>query len=218
MFFLDGEASNGYLEIIDLAIRKSEIKPIIVVSINNLYDSSQPYYPFLRTKEMLYNHSIYENNSENKESMNRQYYNFSRFIRYELFEWINENYNISGDYREKILFGCSNGGSFAFDFSIKNSLLFGSVISQSPGWDQNNYGQISHNNSIPNIYLSAGSYEKGFYENTINIIKCKKNNIPYYFHTLKTGHNEILWKSSLILFLKKSLKNHLHLFFWNDFF
>ncbi|MGH4123448.1 MAG: alpha/beta hydrolase [Clostridium sp.] len=135
--------------------------------------------------------------------------NFSNFISQELMAWIYDNYNVTKEPQKTIIGGVSLGGLMASFIAIKNSNIFGNVLSQSGSyWYEERWltKEFEKTNKLPiNFYLNAGVLEDHPYDdepimmeainNMRDVLLSKGYNVKY--ENFYSGHDYLSWGETL---------------------
>ncbi|MEG0307204.1 MAG: alpha/beta hydrolase-fold protein [Clostridium sp.] len=134
---------------------------------------------------------------------------FSKFIATEIMPWVYENYNVTKNPQETIIGGVSLGGLAATHIGIKNSDVFGNVLSQSGSyWYESEVltREVENIDKLPiNFYLNAGVLEDHPYDtepimmevinNMRDVLLAKGYSVKY--ENFYSGHDYLGWGETL---------------------
>jgi enterochelin esterase-like enzyme len=112
--------------------------------------------------------------------------------------WAEEQWNVSRDPKDRILFGTSNGARFVFEMGLKHSDRFRSVLAFSvPGGGPIELPEAFKTQT--RSYLEAGTWERQFHEYTTRLAeKLKQAGVPVELRTRIGGHDEIIWREEFV--------------------
>ncbi len=122
-----------------------------------------------------------------------------RFARHEAFfcsevtAWAERQWNVSGLAKDRVIFGCSNGGRFAFEMAMRHPDQFGHVLAFSvPGG-----GVIALPEGLKtaaHFYLEAGTWEKQFLTYTTRLAdELRRAGVQTELQVRVGGHDEAIW-------------------------
>ncbi|MDU4890110.1 MAG: alpha/beta hydrolase-fold protein [Clostridium sp.] len=134
---------------------------------------------------------------------------FSEFLSTEVMPWVYENYNVTKNPHETVIGGVSLGGLAATYIALKNSNIFGNVLSQSGSyWYEEQWltKEYEKAEKLPiNFYLNAGVLEDRPYDsepimmevinNMRDVLLSKGYNVKY--ENFYSGHDYLSWGETL---------------------
>lgn len=125
-------------------------------------------------------------------------YRFSsheHFFLHEVAHWAEEHLGVSADRKQRILFGVSNGASFAVSMGIRNPKHFGKILAFSVGWEKAVTVPEWDSKAYPHFYLAVGTLDDGFFETTLRWAEIlKRQGFEYIFLERVSGHDALMWR------------------------
>lgn len=134
---------------------------------------------------------------------------FSRFIVGEILPWVQENYKVSKAPEDNIIGGVSLGGLTAVYIAIKNSTVFGKVLSQSGSFWFNSESltrEVEERKKLPiEFYLCAGILEDHPYDDEpimMEVINKMRDTLiskgyKVNYENYPSGHDYLGWGETL---------------------
>ncbi|MEO8623895.1 MAG: alpha/beta hydrolase-fold protein [bacterium] len=98
---------------------------------------------------------------------------------------------------QRVLFGFSNGATFAAAIALTHPDAFGAVIALSPGGGANSFAAIpQRDGGAPRLYTSGGLYEAGFRANAIALVDVFRSRGALTVRREPAGgHDEAVWQA-----------------------
>lgn len=200
IYFVDGDGMPYYASLVEKLIVEDKIQELILVGIINKKDDSNIDYRAFDHLEGFNsgNHKCEisgQNSVKNNDALLSRHENYIHFIKDELIDSLKLKYSFSEEYYDRAIYGSSNGGSFVAKLNGAHPEAFGHYIAFSIGWQSNLKTPNWDLETQPKSYLSAGRFEKGFYQTTLDWhTMLKKHNREVTLNINLSDHDSLMWE------------------------
>jgi enterochelin esterase-like enzyme len=128
------------------------------------------------------------------------------FFTQEVISWAEEQYPFPSSADSRVVFGFSNGGSFAATMGIRHPDLFGSVIACAIAGDR--YDLSSYPKLTNQFFLVTGTWDTRFHSNVQYLHKTlKKSKVKCKLAVRVAEHDGTMWQEEFIAAMKVITKN-----------
>jgi enterochelin esterase-like enzyme len=135
---------------------------------------------------------------------NARFAKHERFLCEELRAWAQREFGASSSRAERVVFGVSNGGRFAFEMGARHPDLFGHVYAFSVA-GKRKYEPFSKPANAPDFYLAAGTWEKAFHTITEELGKdLTQNGVRHIFSSRVASHDPAMWRDEFAKAVQRS--------------
>jgi enterochelin esterase-like enzyme len=175
----DGQYLLGYLKLLDPLIVRGELPPIVAIGMWSAEGQGGPY---TRSQEYL----------PGFKDGARRYAHFQRYFLDEVVPFAAVKLGASAVREERMLFGYSDGGSWALTTALNNPELFGTALALSIGWEPS--GEKLAVPGRPRLFFGIGSKETTFKTVTTDIVRrAQRSPGEVIFRTGEGGHEPKVW-------------------------
>ena len=128
------------------------------------------------------------------------------FLLKDVIPFVEQNFGVSSDPRDRIITGFSSGAAWAISLGLRHPDVFPTVIAQSLVWQGAEKGLSD--NTTTRFYLSAGTLEPKFYEETLRFAdRAKASGNEVQLEMTVSGHTVTIWPPLLVHALKWTFAN-----------
>lgn len=179
IYAADGQYLPGYLRLLDKLIAKGEVPPVVAIGMWSAEGRGGPY---TRSQEYL----------PGFKDGARRYAHFQHYFLDEVVPFAALKLGASAAREERMLFGYSDGGSWALTTAIKNPDQFGTALALSIGWEQS--GEKLSVTNRPRLFFGIGSKETTFKTVTNTIVRnAQRSPGEVIYRTGEGGHEPKVW-------------------------
>lgn len=179
IYAADGQYLPGYLRLLDKLIAKGEIPPVVAIGMWSAEGRGGPY---TRSQEYL----------PGFKDGARRYAHFQHYFLDEVIPFAAIKLGASAVREERMLFGYSDGGSWALTTAINSPDQFGTALALSIGWEQS--GEKLSVTNRPRLFFGIGSKETTFKTVTNTIVRnAQRSPGEVIFRTGEGGHEPKVW-------------------------
>jgi enterochelin esterase-like enzyme len=177
MYLADGQAVWDFSTRIEVLILAGDIPPMLLVGVHSGDYRAEEYLPSMRSVRFAQHEEF-----------------FTRELRL----WAEETLGASPEASQRMVYGHSNGGTFAAAMALQHPDIYGIAfpfsVSQSP-FDSYPDAEIDPN---LRLYFTAGTIETGFFENTRELSETfAESGANSHFSERVAGHDFIMWGEEL---------------------
>lgn len=175
----DGQYLPGYLRLLEQLIVRGDIPPVVAIGMWSAEGRTGPY---TRSQEYL----------PGFKGGARRYAHFQHYFVDEVVPFAAIKLGASPVREQRMLFGYSDGGSWALTTAINNPDLFGTALALSIGWEQS--GEKLNVPNRPRLFFGIGSKETTFKTVTTDIVRrAQRGPGEVIFRTGEGGHEPKVW-------------------------
>lgn len=179
VYAADGQYLNPYLFDLGRMITAGEVPPIVVVG---LWSAEGRGGLLTRSDEYLPGYGDA-----------RRHANFKRYFLDEVVPFAAARLGASDRRDDRMLFGYSDGATWALDTGLRNPDRFGTVCTLSIGWEA--AGDHIGVANRPRLYFGIGSNETAFKAVTTRIVeRARRASGEVIFRTGQGGHEDKVWR------------------------
>jgi enterochelin esterase-like enzyme len=189
VYAADGQAIDRFARVLEPLITAGEVPGVVLIGVH--HGGYVGGAPDLKT------------NDEKKDLRLQEYFpgiNSRRFADHESFfttevpAWAEHRFGVSGERRDRAVFGYSNGGRFAVEMGLRHPDVFGHVFGFSvAGNGRFDWG--AGRKDWPRFYLTAGTWEASFHHCTSRLAEqLKERGAAVRFTSRVGGHDTALWR------------------------
>jgi enterochelin esterase-like enzyme len=200
VYMSDGDAVESYARVLEPFIDSGELPCIAIVG----------------THSGVYRGELELNRDDIRRNVRALEYvpslDPNRFSQHEMFftqeviSWAEEQYSLPSSVDSRVVFGFSNGGSFAATMGIRHPDLFGSVIACAIAGDR--YDLSSYPKLTNQFFLVTGTWDTRFHSNVQYLYKTlKKSKVKCKLAVRVAEHDGTMWQEEFIAAMKVITKN-----------
>lgn len=183
IYAADGQYLFQFLQLLDPMIVRGEVPPIVAIGMWSAEGQGGPY---TRSQEYLPGFGAA-----------RRYAHFQQYFLDEVVPFAGLKLGASARREDRMLFGYSDGATWALTTGLKNPALFGAVTALSIGWEA--AGEHIGVAGRPRLYIGIGDQETTFKTVTTGIVKqAQRTAGEVVFRTGHGGHNAITWRPMFV--------------------
>ncbi|MCA9894088.1 MAG: hypothetical protein KC615_13960 [Anaerolineae bacterium] len=172
VYMADGQAAQAVAYYLEAAFLSGDLPLIIVVGVHSGEYRAEEYLPGMRQ---------------------RRFEQHEQFFTQEVRQWVEDNYAVSTQREDRVVFGYSNGGVFAAAMGLRHSDLYAHAFPFSPGL---NPLRILSERVDPSVdyFVAAGTLEEGFHRSATEIVEQFSDaGAEVQFRARVSGHDFIMW-------------------------
>jgi enterochelin esterase-like enzyme len=189
VYATDGEEIERYAKVLEPLVTAGKLPPLALIGVHSGgYLGGAPSSAEYDAKKDLRAQEYFPGINP------QRFAKHERFFCFEVAAWAEREWKVSREAKDRILFGCSNGGRFVYEMAIRHPDRFGSVLAFSVAGG----GPITlpaEFKTQTRFYLEAGTWEQHFQVYTSRLAeKLGQFGVHAELRSRVGGHDEAIWR------------------------